>query len=202
MIRRIIIAVSIGLLIAVGLGYLGIKARWRRAPYPSASKAIAWAVGCSEEAYNFEVVVPGRIYRSARPDERWYRYVHDKYGVRHIVRLNGPNDPVPPPPRDLDMIVTMLNWRTGDRPPREELDKVLGILDGPEPVLVHCWAGADRTGYAIAAYRIVRQGWPAEKAFAEMNRFWHFPDKLPRLQEDLRKLKSTVRQAGQVNANE
>jgi protein tyrosine/serine phosphatase len=36
------------------------------------------------------------------------------------------------------------------------------------PVLVHCQRGADRTGVVMAMYRVVIQGWPKEKAIAEM----------------------------------
>jgi tyrosine-protein phosphatase SIW14 len=38
-----------------------------------------------------------------------------------------------------------------------------------QPVLVHCWHGSDRTGVVVAMYRLVVQGWPREKAIAELN---------------------------------
>lgn len=38
-----------------------------------------------------------------------------------------------------------------------------------KPVLVHCWHGSDRTGVVVAMYRMVVQGWPREKAIAELN---------------------------------
>jgi len=36
------------------------------------------------------------------------------------------------------------------------------------PVFVHCEHGADRTGIACAAYRIVVQGWSKQQAIDEM----------------------------------
>ena len=36
------------------------------------------------------------------------------------------------------------------------------------PVLVHCAEGKDRTGYAIATYRIVEEQWDADSAIEEM----------------------------------
>jgi protein tyrosine phosphatase (PTP) superfamily phosphohydrolase (DUF442 family) len=36
------------------------------------------------------------------------------------------------------------------------------------PVFVHCQAGKDRTGYSIAAYRIIEEGWDADTAIEEM----------------------------------
>ena len=36
------------------------------------------------------------------------------------------------------------------------------------PMLVHCAEGKDRTGYAIAAYRIVEELWDVDSAVQEM----------------------------------
>ncbi len=38
------------------------------------------------------------------------------------------------------------------------------------PLLVHCKHGADRTGVAVALYRIGKQGWPVDRAIEEMAR--------------------------------
>ena len=40
-----------------------------------------------------------------------------------------------------------------------------------ERVLVHCTAGAQRTGGVIALYRLLVQGWPVEAVLAEMERY-------------------------------
>jgi protein tyrosine/serine phosphatase len=36
------------------------------------------------------------------------------------------------------------------------------------PVFLHCQHGADRTGYLVAMYRVVVEGWDRERAIAEM----------------------------------
>jgi hypothetical protein len=58
-------------------------------------------------------------------------------------------------------------------PSREVVAKVLAVIRDPEnqPVFVHCQHGADRTGYTIASYRIVEQGWDNDSALREMRRF-------------------------------
>lgn len=52
----------------------------------------------------------------------------------------------------------------------DEIVEFLGILADPasRPVFVHCKHGADRTGMAVATYRIVCQGWTKEDAIDEM----------------------------------
>jgi protein tyrosine/serine phosphatase len=54
-----------------------------------------------------------------------------------------------------------------------------------KPVLVHCVAGAQRTGGVIAAYRLLVQHEPSETALAEMRRFGHDPSANPHLLEYL-----------------
>lgn len=39
-----------------------------------------------------------------------------------------------------------------------------------KPVLVHCWHGSDRTGFIVAGYRIVMQGWSKADAIDELRR--------------------------------
>lgn len=38
---------------------------------------------------------------------------------------------------------------------------------GPFKVLIHCQKGVDRTGYIVAAYRVMVQGWSINSACAE-----------------------------------
>lgn len=65
----------------------------------------------------------------------------------------------------------------------EEEDMVLFLatlrraLADPQrwPVYVHCAAGKDRTGYAIATYRIIEEGWDADSAIEEMFDFRYNP---------------------------
>jgi protein-tyrosine phosphatase len=42
-----------------------------------------------------------------------------------------------------------------------------------DATLVHCRRGKDRTGYAIAAYRIIVQGWEIDAAYEEMLAYGH-----------------------------
>ncbi|GAB2894005.1 dual specificity protein phosphatase family protein [Uliginosibacterium flavum] len=44
------------------------------------------------------------------------------------------------------------------------------INQAAKPVLVHCWHGSDRTGFVIAGYRLVFQGWSKAEAIDELRR--------------------------------
>lgn len=52
-----------------------------------------------------------------------------------------------------------------------DLVTVLREIQGArKPVLVHCWHGSDRTGFIVAGYRIVVQGWSKADAIDELRR--------------------------------
>jgi protein tyrosine phosphatase (PTP) superfamily phosphohydrolase (DUF442 family) len=55
-------------------------------------------------------------------------------------------------------------------PTRKEIARFLEICDEPsmQPVFVHCKHGVDRTGAMIAIWRVAKENWSADKAYAEM----------------------------------
>ncbi|HPI89933.1 MAG TPA: tyrosine-protein phosphatase, partial [Spirochaetota bacterium] len=57
-------------------------------------------------------------------------------------------------------------------PRKEDFAVFLKIATDParQPVFVHCRHGADRTGAAVALYRIYVQGWTKDEAIEEMTR--------------------------------
>ena len=135
-----LIALLVGVRLAMSQG-------WIRAPYPDLGRTLAWALGVPGPAYNFSEVVPGRIFRSSRPDRRFLEWLQREHGVRRVVSLDGSSDIAA---RELGMEVTSYRWDAPKLPPWDELESVAELLDADEPVLVHCASGSDRTGYAIA----------------------------------------------------
>src|ERR1700758_2454885 len=62
-------------------------------------------------------------------------------------------------------------------PREEELVKFLKVVEDPDnwPVFVYCSRGNDRTGYVVAAYRLVIENWGLNDAIAEMFDFHYLP---------------------------
>lgn len=59
----------------------------------------------------------------------------------------------------------------GTAPSPAWVDFFLRVVDHCSPVYVHCEQGKGRTGCMVAAYRVLRQGWPPEKALAEAEKY-------------------------------
>ena len=114
------------------------------------------------------------IFRSGQPDEDEFESLCTFYGLRSVLNLRESNS-------DKKMInavnkrhsapaVTLYNvpLDTG-KISETDLYKILTVIrDAPKPLLIHCRLGSNRTGCAVAAYRIVFENWSVEKAISEL----------------------------------
>ena len=124
-------------------------------------------------------VEPGVLVRSAQPTAVGLAHLRDVYGVRTVINLNRQTideELVTAMALGLDYLPLPVDVYGLDR---GKLVTVLAAIrqaeaEGRAPVLVHCKSGQDRTGVAIAAYRVVEQGWDGERALAEMERLRHW----------------------------
>ena len=125
-----------------------------------------WAQPLSESRLeNFHQVSP-TLYRSARPDADGYTAAREA-GINTIVNLR-PNQDSQTAAGEIPHYYN-IPVRTGS-PTYEQAEEFFRIVDNPErqPVMVHCYHGADRTGAFTALYRINRQGWSKDEAIREM----------------------------------
>jgi DSP-PTPase phosphatase fused to NAD+ Kinase len=79
------------------------------------------------------------------------------------------------------------------RPSPADLVKAVKIMENPrlQPVYVHCLHGRDRTGLAVAAYRILHDGWSVDRAYREAvdnGHAWWLYDLILRWKKSLRAL--------------
>jgi protein tyrosine phosphatase (PTP) superfamily phosphohydrolase (DUF442 family) len=114
------------------------------------------------------------LYRSAQPTAEGF-VAAKALGIKTVVNLCGcKTDPALAGAAGLEVV----EMRTGCGSLDEDL--LLRFLRvatdaSRRPVLVHCAAGHDRTGTAVAAYRVVVSGWTADQALAEMRAFGAAP---------------------------
>ncbi len=124
---------------------------------------------------NFRVIEFGRAYRSAQLDTETIELLIDILGIKTVINLRGENASEPWYDNEKAMLdakgVELVNIRmsAGSLPPREELLKLYdAFLTVEEPILIHCQAGADRTGAAAAIWRMVVLGDDREDAAWEL----------------------------------
>lgn len=140
---------------------------------------------------NIHPVVWGRAYRSAQLDASTMGLLVDLLGVKTVFNLRGENDGQTWYDNEKALLeskgVELIDVRMSahELPAREELLRLYdGFLSAPEPILIHCNAGADRTGAAAAIWRMVVLGQPRAVAARELKlRYGHFKFATPEMDE-------------------
>lgn len=107
---------------------------------------------------NFHEIIPGVLYRSAQPTPSSLESYIKQYGIKSVVNLRGPSK------RDwyVEEVATTkrmnaehidFQMSAGRELTPAESEKLIALLrDAPKPMLIHCMAGADRTGLASVIY--------------------------------------------------
>lgn len=124
---------------------------------------------------NFHVVEDGKIYRSAQPDAAGYDRIKAA-GIRTVIKLNTENAKEE---RSLanSMGISLYEMPLSglfapDSTAESQVQELLTRQD-LYPILIHCEHGSDRTGLAVALYRVYRDGWSPGDAHREWMQFGH-----------------------------
>lgn len=107
------------------------------------------------------------VYRGAQPTDEGFAGLA-KIGVRTIVDLRGEKSEGRVVEQN-GMHYVRMRWSGFKAPAESQIAAVLALLNDKSdwPVFVHCKRGADRTGTAIACYRVEHDHWTNEQALAE-----------------------------------
>ena len=132
----------------------------------------------SDSNWAVEINLPGvpnfhkvsdNLYRGAQPTKEGFREL-EKLGIKTVVNLRAFHSDAN------ELKGTNLKYEhiemTALHADKKDVVRFLKIATDPNrtPVFVHCQRGADRTGTMCAAYRVVVQDWPKDKAIEEMTK--------------------------------
>ena len=124
--------------------------------------------------------VSEQIYRGGEPSEDDLRLMSDIYGIKTIVSLDGNiGGQIAPTVEEIGMehIVIPIGGRGSISLINYLKNNIASILSTKQPIYVHCRHGSDRTGMAVAFYRMQNEGMSPEDAINEAKAFG-FGDKL------------------------
>ncbi|MDA8137357.1 MAG: dual specificity protein phosphatase family protein [Desulfobacteraceae bacterium] len=136
-----------------------------------------------EEQGNFHPITPGEAYRSAQLDQELLEYYVRKFNIRSVINLRGRNAGEPwyeaetATCRKLGIEHYDLGLDAERAPTAGEIKELLEDFKiAPRPVLIHCQAGADRSGLAAALWKMAVDGAPKTVAREQLAiRYGHMP---------------------------
>ena len=135
------------------------------------------------EQGNFHPITEGEAYRSGQLDPDEFEYYIKKYNIRSIVNLRGENPTKPWYQEEIkfcdehDIRHYDISLSSDKAPNQEDIRKLMEIFrTAPRPVLIHCLAGADRSGLVAAMWKVVVDKEPKEEAKKQLSLFFgHLP---------------------------
>jgi len=142
----------------------------------------AWVYSWKHHA-NLNSLVENEMYRAGQMSPRKLAQVINRYKIRTVINLRGANPGADWYQREVRLCGDMgvLHYDIGmsarQMPNPEMLGQLLDLFEtAPKPILIHCQAGADRTGFASAVYLIAEHRVPVEKAVDTLSyRYGHVP---------------------------
>jgi len=131
---------------------------------------------------NFHAIEPGQVYRSAQVDKDELAAQIQKVGVKSILNLRGGSVSAKWYAEELataqshGVAYFQFPLSAGVALSGDQMQKVLALIEqAPKPILIHCNAGADRTGLVAAIY-LANQGASMERVQEALSlRYGHFP---------------------------
>jgi protein tyrosine/serine phosphatase len=130
---------------------------------------------------NFHVVYAGELYRSAQLSAATLEKKINQYGIKTVINLRGESPGNAWYEREAATVekagamLVNIRFTAGRIPTAAELTSLLAALtSAPRPILVHCEAGADRTGEAVGIYIFDKTGDRAAARRALSPAYFHF----------------------------
>ena len=132
---------------------------------------------------NFHSVVPGQCYRAGQPNAAFLDVVSRRHHIRSIINLRDEN-PDDAWYQEEKQAAERLHIRLFDAglssqemAPAVDFAKVVeAIKSAPEPILIHCANGNDRSGLASAMYLLMRTKTSIGEARQQLHlRYGHIP---------------------------
>jgi tyrosine-protein phosphatase SIW14 len=111
------------------------------------------------------------LYRGGQPSKEGFHTLA-KMGINIVVDLRGSRESERKLVTHLGMQYVPMSWECSFPKDKTFAQFLRLIQDNPgKKIFVHCRIGDDRTGMMIASFRMAREGWSADRAEKEMEKF-------------------------------
>ena len=104
------------------------------------------------------------LYRSEQPGRKGFKQLEEA-GVKTVINFRRKSNDAGKA-KGTDLQLERIPLRAKELTEADIIEVLCKIHNAEKPVLIHCYRGSDRTGVITAAYRVIFENWPKEKAVA------------------------------------
>jgi hypothetical protein len=120
--------------------------------------------------------VEQNIYRGGAPSLRDLQMLVSVYGIKRVISLDDTvGAQIAPYLKQMKVEHIRIPINPGATTVTDPLNNLMRnittLLTAKQPVYIHCLHGQDRTGFAIALFRVLHDGWGCDQALNEARRF-------------------------------
>ena len=141
-----------------------------------------WAIWLTRSG-NVHEVEAGQVYRSAQLNGEALKSTLVAHDIRTVINLRGKTDGAAWYDDEIEVSHRMgvghfdFKLSANQEPDDATMDRLLEIMrTAPKPILIHCKAGADRTGLAAALFELLIAGKSEQVAGQQLSLLYgHFP---------------------------
>ena len=137
------------------------------------------------EQGNFHAITPGEAYRSAQLDGKRLEHYIKKYRIKSILSLRNDNDNGTAEwykeetgvSSEYGLAYYTVPLSSKREPDAERAAEIIRVFNSaPRPILIHCRAGADRTGLVAAMWKVSVDKEPKAEAKKQLSLlYFHIP---------------------------
>jgi protein tyrosine/serine phosphatase len=132
---------------------------------------------------NFHVITPSEAYRSAQLDDGQLTDYAKRYNIKSVLNLRGQHsgeswyDDEIAMSRRLDLAHYDVGLSSDHELTPAEVGQLMDIFrTAPRPILIHCQAGADRSGLVAAMWKVAVDKEPKAEAGKQLSiKYGHMP---------------------------
>ncbi|MDR2513538.1 MAG: tyrosine-protein phosphatase [Puniceicoccales bacterium] len=142
---------------------------WTSTPEPKATRPTTWAQPVIPTNLGNFHKVSEELFRSEYPTKENIAALR-AVGIKTVINLRSGDKGDAAAFRKAGFTTHWLPMKASNVSVENLVATLRHLQNSPKPALIHCWHGSDRTGFIIAGYRIVNQGWSTEEAIREMRK--------------------------------
>ena len=148
--------------------------------------------------------VDGQIYAGAAPDAEFLKFFKETLGGRAVLSLDADiADKIAAVIKQLGMQHIVIPINSSNASVNDNVRALIrsienNMLTNLQPIYIHCLHGRDRTGFAVALYKVLKRGESCQQALNDVMTYGYGVGVSPRTQISWKRILCALAQGGDI----